>query len=282
MAWNAPQPYYYSNPNLSYGGSAPSLRVNTPSDDPMYSRFNQQVSNSMKYTSPGASGSLFGMPMAKALTGSKTDTAMNKVIGSVLGAFGMGKVKPEFVSGWETMPEYASTFPRLQQTSNFIQENLDRLKNNQLPNYYDYLQPQMYSDLSGSAVNRYYKGGAFDYGEGDTSLAMDQAALQKMTKSKGRSSTSAFNPLNQNFQDRGLSVSDLLTKMGVDSSYNATASMPQMSINMPRGPESQWVTYTPTKKKFNSGEKITYNTNRSQVFTQRPNQVNVSAFQSLF
>jgi hypothetical protein len=170
------------------------------------------------------------------------------------------------------MPQYDFTYPRTELTSNFIQDSLQRLQQGEAPGYYANAAPRIGSELSGSAVNRYYTGGGYNYGDlGDTSIKGDIGAAQALTGASGRSFESGYNPWNQEYANRSLGIGDKLTKMGVNESGKASEFMPKLSNSMARGPESRWVTYTPTKKKFNSGEKITYNVNYGPVTTQRGN-----------
>lgn len=137
------------------------------------------------------------------------------------------------------MPQYSYSEPMLRDTSSFLSDNISRLGEGKFPAYYDNALPQIRAGMSDPLKQRYFGT------EGDRS-----GSILDMAKGLGSQGGLGFkgvqaqtNKQFKNYQAEEAKIDAFLASMGVDIMKRDSGLMPQLAMNMPRGPETQIVNY---------------------------------------
>jgi hypothetical protein len=172
-----------------------------------------------------------------AITGGMAGASMFGPWGAALGAgAGLlgGKKKTQDVP-WGMVvehPQYSFTEPRMQLTSDFLSQNLNRLNSGQQSAYMQAAMPQMRSLMSDPLREQYYGRS----GERGGVLA-DTAAMGAATGLGPRATAAYTQKALRDYTTKEGAIDQYLTQLGVNVQQQDAYNFANMSMQMPRGPE---------------------------------------------
>ena len=152
------------------------------------------------------------------------------------GSGGMGYTAPQ----WLQNPQYDFTEPRLQQTSDFISQQINALQRGEMPDWYTSAMPQLREGMMRGARQWLHGGPMTGMG------AMDQGRAAGAAMGVGpRAGMANTNKALSKYGDMTSAIDEYLTGKGVDISERASMAFPQMSSTLPQGPQGQWLAPQP-------------------------------------
>jgi len=150
-------------------------------------------------------------------------------------------------------PQYSFTEPRLNLTSDFISQNIERMMAGEFPAYYQSAIPQIRESMERPLRQMYgfggYGGGQTGGGGGGGSWSggierpygptiMDMTREQGAATGAGPKATmAATNKAMMRYEDKMKAIDEMITKMGVDITTRDAVAFPQLSSQMPKGPD---------------------------------------------
>lgn len=137
-----------------------------------------------------------------------------------------------------TMPQYSFTEPRLQQTSDFVSSNLQRMSEGQLPAYYANARPQIRESMARPLRKTYY-GTAGNR----TGLVQDAISAGTLTGLKGKAALTPAMKVMQEYADKESAIDDYLAKMDAQIMERDAQLFPSLSMSMPAGPQSTTIPF---------------------------------------
>lgn len=141
---------------------------------------------------------------------------------------GGGYISPGYIE----LPEYSHTRPRLQATSDFLVNNINRMNAGEMPEYFQRALPTLRESMSRPLYETYY--GTPGERTGVLQGAMEAGAATGL----GHSQTIAnVNKALYKYAAEEKAIDEYLTKLGVDITQQAAMTMPQLAMQMPQGPQ---------------------------------------------
>ena len=183
-------------------------------------------------------GTAYAEPMSAAmglLYGSLGSSALG-AIGSLFGGKNKGKsgvTQPQVV----TMPQYSFTEPRLNQTSDFISQNIQRMSEGKLPAYLDKAMPSMRNNMARQNRSTYFG----SPGQGGPGVLDAVKSAGAATGIGPKATMMQTNKALYDYGTREKEIDEYLTKLGVDVMQEDAYRFPSMSMQMPKGPDAQIV-----------------------------------------
>lgn len=162
--------------------------------------------------------------------------AFSTLASGVSSLFGGGKKKATTgVTGPQviTLPQYSFTEPRLQTTSDFISNNIDRMNRGEYPTYYQNALPTLRENMSRPLRETYY--GRPGERTGAINAAMETGSI---TGIGPRTANAQATKQIRDYTDKESAIDEYLTKMGVDIMSQDAYRFPQLSMSMPKGPDA--------------------------------------------
>ena len=133
-----------------------------------------------------------------------------------------------------TSPQYSFTEPRLQQTSDFISSNIQRMSEGKLPSYLDKAMPSMRQTMSTQNKNTYF-GSPGQQGPGILDSVKSAGAA---TGIGPKATMMQTNKALYDYGEKETEIDRYLTKLGVDVMQEDAYRFPSMSNQMPQGPQA--------------------------------------------
>jgi hypothetical protein len=139
-------------------------------------------------------------------------------------------------------PQYSFTEPRMQLTSDFISQNIQRMMEGKYPAYYEKALPTLRESMS-----RPLRETTFGTPGYRGQSLMGQAGEEGAMYGLGPKSTVARKrKVMSDYATKEGAIDEYLTKLGVDLTSQAATNFTQLSNQMPQGPNAQPVTLTNT------------------------------------
>ncbi len=156
---------------------------------------------------------------------------------SIYGASQKGKGGNQ--SGYDVvqMPQYSWTEPNQQNTSNYLNQELQRIQSGALPAYYQNALPGMTEALQRQLRKKYF-GGPTD--SGLYNHALEAGAVMGVGP---KASYAQAQKVSQDYADQSKQIDEYLQQQGVGLQQQAASSIPGQLSGLPKGPDSQIVTY---------------------------------------
>jgi hypothetical protein len=133
-------------------------------------------------------------------------------------------------------PQYSYTEPRIRLTSDFVSDNIQNMAEGNFPSYYQKAYPKLRENLSRQNYQTYF--GRPGQRTGAVQGAMEAGA---MTGIGPKATNFQVNKQLQDYADKETAIDEYLTKLGVDITSSASVQFPQLSNQIPQGPQGQVV-----------------------------------------
>jgi len=134
-------------------------------------------------------------------------------------------------------PEYGFTQPRLQQTSDFLSQNIQRMSEGKYPAYYEEALPTLRKGMADPLRETYFGGQGMRGPSVMSQVRSTGAALGTGPKATLARENKAL----YDYGTKSQEIDQYLTKLGVDIMQRDAYTFPALSMQLPRGPEGQVV-----------------------------------------
>ena len=175
-------------------------------------------------------GTAISGPMLAMLGISALGTGASMYQSSKRGKGATGMTAPQVV----TMPQYSFTQPRLEQTSDFLSQQMQNLQEGRYPQWYEKGVPSMRRGLQRGAGEWAYGGpltGPGAYGEA--------RAAGSATGVGPRATMAGTSKVSEKYANMQAAIDEFIAKTGIDISRETAKNAPYLSAMMPQGPSSQ-------------------------------------------
>lgn len=135
------------------------------------------------------------------------------------------------------LPQYGWTEKNQQNTSDYLNSELQRVQSGQLPAYYQNALPGMQEAMQ-RRLRKTYFGGPTD--SGLYNHALEAGAVMGVGPKAGFAQAQK---VSQDYADQSRQIDEYLQQQGVGLQQQAASSIPMQLAGLPQGPQSQIVTY---------------------------------------